>query len=78
MTTLIGTVTLAGTVVGGLGCGTCKGSCCSANAGPGCTDMKLQTCVCNKNADCCSAAWDDFCVELVSSSAGGPVCGSCP
>jgi hypothetical protein len=64
-------------LVGGFGCGTCKGSCCADNAGPGCNDAKIEKCVCAKNADCCTTAWDGFCAVLVESTAAGPACGSC-
>jgi hypothetical protein len=56
----------------------CKGSCCADNAAPGCTDQTVETCVCKKDTDCCSKAWDGFCAALVESTAGGPACGTCP
>lgn len=65
-------------LVGGLGCGVCKGSCCADNASPGCTDKAIETCVCKKNMECCTTAWDGFCATLVESTAGGPACGTCP
>jgi hypothetical protein len=40
--------------------------------------MKVQTCVCAKDTECCNTAWDGFCVDLVSSTAGGAACGTCP
>ncbi len=42
--------------------------CCAPNANPGCPDSgAVQSCVCAKDAFCCSTAWDETCIALAKS-----------
>lgn len=41
------------------------GSCCSTSALPGCGDVALRACVCEREPRCCSEAWDENCTRLV-------------
>jgi hypothetical protein len=43
------------------------GNCCEARTTPGCDDPVIEECVCSKDVlpDCCTKAWDVFCVEVV-------------
>lgn len=43
-----------------------EGDCCRANGTPGCTDPRVQACVCADNAACCDAGWDGTCVEIAA------------
>jgi hypothetical protein len=42
-------------------------ACCQAHAGAGCEDPAIEACVCAPDVlpDCCTKAWDAFCVEVV-------------
>jgi hypothetical protein len=44
------------------------GDCCTAHAGPGCSNTVCQSCVCNLDAPCCAASWDTVCVENATST----------
>ncbi len=49
-------------------------NCCDANHGPGCSDPDIEACICSDiDPQCCSADWDDSCVQAVKSFG----CGSC-
>ena len=51
------------------------GNCCEETPGfPGCTDAKIQECVCKEDDFCCKFAWDKQCVEGVAKYK----CGTCP
>lgn len=46
-------------------CGSCQSNCCESRATQGgCTDPKIQQCVCALDNGCCNRAWDSFCVIL--------------
>ncbi|MEM6996291.1 MAG: hypothetical protein AAF721_37635 [Myxococcota bacterium] len=49
------------------------GVCCEAQDTPGCFNDTLEVCVCNEDDFCCDFAWDEFCVDLITSSN----CGVC-
>ncbi len=52
-------------------CGECQGSCCTSHAGPGCSNLDVQNCVCSFDARCCSDGWDAQCAMEADQ------CGSC-
>ena len=58
---------------GGGGGGGDAGTCCSAQATPGCSNAAVQACVCAQDAYCCNTAWDSQCASQVQSFG----CGSC-
>jgi hypothetical protein len=37
--------------------------CCTAHAGGGCDDAKIEACVCEEDAVCCQFDWDALCVN---------------
>ena len=53
-------------------CGPCPtGVCCVPSATPGCAeDAALESCVCAFDGFCCTAAWDDLCVEAAIGGCG--------
>jgi hypothetical protein len=40
-------------------------ACCQESTSPGCADDAVEQCVCDLLPDCCTAAWDTYCVQLV-------------
>lgn len=66
---------IGGGPVGGFGGtgGSPSGDCCSPHDFPGCEFPGVAQCVCAADAFCCQQAWDDLCVEEVSTLG----CGSC-
>jgi len=50
-----------------------KSDCCDSQATPGCNERSIEACVCKANSTCCTARWDDDCVDLVISLG----CGDC-
>lgn len=50
------------------------GPCCETNESGGCEVNAIEMCVCEMDAACCSTAWDQFCVDEISSFG----CGTCP
>ena len=60
-------------------CGDCVGSCCISNGSPGCNDLDIQTCVCDKYPTCCNVSWGNICAlraaELCGASCGNNLCG---
>jgi hypothetical protein len=58
------------------GCGGANsGSCVTAHATPGCSDLTCCNTVCSFNPTCCSTAWDQSCADLADSSCIG-LCGA--
>lgn len=63
-------------------CGACAANCCSPSYVPGCGDSTCESCVCMRDAFCCSVTWDVVCSRsalLACSSAcqcagTGPCC----
>lgn len=49
--------------------------CCDAHPSPGCADELVRDCVCAEDEFCCSARWDQTCVNLVTEAS--PACGIC-
>jgi hypothetical protein len=49
------------------------GTCCTAQATPGCSDAVVQNCVCASDSYCCNTAWDSTCVSQVTTLG----CGTC-
>lgn len=49
--------------------------CCDAHPSPGCDDELVRDCVCTVDESCCTARWDQTCVNLVTDAA--PPCGIC-
>jgi hypothetical protein len=55
------------------------GSCCDAAEDSGCAkDPEVERCVCAKDPECCSGAWDAFCALLVATETANGTCGTCP
>jgi hypothetical protein len=52
-------------------CGACSGSCCTSHPTPGCSDQKVQACVCAMDIFCCTQQWDGMCASEADQ------CGSC-
>jgi len=53
--------------------GTCpagEGSCCEAQAGPGCEDTDVLTCICALDSQCCSSNYDEVCAQEAIASCG--------
>lgn len=48
--------------------------CCTPTAQPGCTDMAIESCVCEQDEFCCMTNWDALCVDEVAEF----MCGACP
>ncbi|NUN12653.1 MAG: hypothetical protein HUU55_03345, partial [Myxococcales bacterium] len=44
----------------------CGPSCLDVQPGPGCGDAACEDCVCSADSYCCATAWDEVCVELVT------------
>lgn len=42
-----------------------SGSCCSTSTQPGCGDVALRACVCEREPRCCTESWDESCTRLV-------------
>lgn len=63
--------------VSGADCGSCETECCTEGSGPGCTDDKVEQCVCAIDDTCCRERWDASCVLLVSKELSGATCGAC-
>ncbi len=59
-------------------CGPCggQGDCCTPQETGGCSDATVQACVCQLDSYCCQTAWDDICVQEVTSEGCG-TCGEC-
>ncbi len=60
-------------------CGSCAGTCCSANDSIGCDRTWVQDCVCRSDSACCTEGWTDECAALASDTCaaccGDGVCG---
>jgi hypothetical protein len=56
-------------------CGDCIGNCCLNNGSPGCNDLDIQTCVCEKYPTCCNVTWGNICA-LRASDLCGATCGN--
>jgi len=65
-------------LVNGLACGkTCPtNDCCTTSTSGGCSDQKVQDCVCGKSPECCTQAWNDVCVLLINKNILGGTCGA--
>lgn len=50
-----------------------SGECCLANGSPGCSDSRVEACVCAESMDCCSTEWTGECAALVD-ALGCAVC----
>jgi hypothetical protein len=46
------------------------GACCSAAEAPGCSDSKVEACVCGLDTFCCDTSWDAQCVDEATSCGG--------
>jgi hypothetical protein len=58
------------------GCGVCnppKENCCAVHESRGCSDYKVEQCVCASDMFCCLVEWDATCVKKV----GLKNCGTC-
>lgn len=66
-------------LVVGAGCGTCPNDCCTPSSTPGCGNAAIQKCTCDKDPEnkCCTVAWDDFCISLMTTKVLGATCGTC-
>lgn len=55
---------------------TAGATCCAASDVPGCGDVEIESCVCEKHPACCTDAWSQACVAAVDidacSDCGGP------
>jgi len=59
-------------------CGECtEGDCCQAHDFPGCNQPDIVACVCQMDAYCCQAIWDDICVNEAVEQCGAQ-CGCQP
>ncbi|MBN2194187.1 MAG: hypothetical protein JW751_15325 [Polyangiaceae bacterium] len=72
-----GTSGIGGRITGGTGGVGGSGDCCSPHAGPGCSDERVEECVCAADVVCCEEVWDDLCVAEVSSLSCGQCAESC-
>ena len=46
------------------------GDCCSVHSGASCDNYACASCVCGSDSDCCSLAWDEFCLNIVGRTCG--------
>ena len=46
------------------------GDCCDTANNPGCSDMGVETCVCNQDKFCCAEEWDNMCVSQAITDCG--------